>query len=368
MVKNKPVRESGIELLRIIMMLQVIFLHVCDFGKFTAVARSMPENHYVTIFYWCSFLLSRCPVYVFIVITGYFCINAKNYYTNKTMKGRVLKTWIPMLFYAVILTAVVALSGLIDVPASVWIKSFLPLSGGMWYFMSLYLILLLFIPFINMAIANLDKKQFQILLGIMFLLFCVWQPLTKLVFFKSVFKIDHTFNTEQGKSLYDFIFMYILGGYIRRFTEQREKPRWIYAALFFALGFINVACVHVFSFLEYSKIVAYNDNIFAVAQTVCLIMFFKDLRFKSRAVNKFASFNLGIFMIHMHPMFRQVIWDNIFDVTKTKAFYSTWYFPFKIMLICLAIYFSCCAIDELRQLLFSAVETLMNKRKLKKAS
>ena len=37
---QKPIRESGIELLRILMMLQVIFLHVCSstHGGFTGLA------------------------------------------------------------------------------------------------------------------------------------------------------------------------------------------------------------------------------------------------------------------------------------------------------------------------------------------
>lgn len=362
MPKNKVVRESGIELLRIIMMLQVIFLHVCDFGKFTHIARGT-SGGYTEIVYWCSYLLSRCPVYVFIVITGYFCVTAKNYYTNGTMKSRFLKTWIPMLVYALGLTAFLAVTGLREIPLSVWIKSCLPLTGGVWYFMSLYLILLLLIPFINKLIADLDKKHYQILLAICVILFCIWQPLAKLNGFEHIFKIDHTFNTDSGKSLYDFIFMYILGGYIRRFTVQREKPNWIYALVFFVAGFINVGCVYLFNFLDYKSIVSYNDNIFAVIQTVCLIMFFKDLRFKSKVVNKFASFNLGIFMIHMHPVFREVIWNDIFKVTQTKAFYNVWYFPAKIVAICLIIYFACCGIDEIRQLIFSGVDKLIAKRK-----
>ena len=38
-VVQKKVRESGIELLRIILMLQVIFLHVCTKGQYSSFGR-----------------------------------------------------------------------------------------------------------------------------------------------------------------------------------------------------------------------------------------------------------------------------------------------------------------------------------------
>lgn len=43
----KKVRESGFELLRIIMMLQVIFLHVTNKGNYFDIANQVSHNHYL---------------------------------------------------------------------------------------------------------------------------------------------------------------------------------------------------------------------------------------------------------------------------------------------------------------------------------
>ncbi len=356
-MQKTKVRKSGIELLRMLMMLQVIFLHVCDYGKFTGIATSSAD-WYVKGVYYVSYYLSRCPVFVFVIITGYFCIKAENYYTNHTMKGRFLKTYLPMLFYSILIPFFLGVTGLWDLSWSDIIKAFLPITSDTWYFMTLYIILLLLIPFLNMCLQKCEKKQYTILIAIMAFMFCIWQPLAKTEYVKEVFRIGHVFNTEGGKSLYDFIFMYALGGYIRRFIPQRDKPRFIYALLFFVSGFMN-ALLYILSGKNYPA--SYNDNLFAVIQTVCLLLFFRDLKFQSKVINKFASFNLGIFMIHMHPILRKIIWDDVFKVTQTRSFYTTWYFPIQIFLICLAIYLACSVLDEIRQLIFKGIDSIKNK-------
>ena len=95
---GKKVRKSGIELLRIILMLQVIFLHVCTKGKYSSFARGhLGEWH--ELFYWCVWLMCRCPVYLYMLISGYFSVTS-----NKTwgdIKRKVLVSHRSMLFYSI---------------------------------------------------------------------------------------------------------------------------------------------------------------------------------------------------------------------------------------------------------------------------
>ena len=98
MKQNNPakMRESGIELLRIIMMLQVIFLHVCVYGGYTAIAHDMSIQG--KAFYELLYMSSRCPVYVYILIFGYFSVTSNK--TLQSIKGKILKIYLPMLFYS----------------------------------------------------------------------------------------------------------------------------------------------------------------------------------------------------------------------------------------------------------------------------
>ena len=58
---QKPIRESGIELLRILMMLQVIFLHVCSstHGGFTGLAEGGDLGDGTLLLYRAMFYCSR---------------------------------------------------------------------------------------------------------------------------------------------------------------------------------------------------------------------------------------------------------------------------------------------------------------------
>ena len=68
-------RNPSIELLRILMMMQIIFLHVADYGDYSDVAQQMEGK--VELTYWVIWLMCRCPVFMFVIITGYFMSTRK---------------------------------------------------------------------------------------------------------------------------------------------------------------------------------------------------------------------------------------------------------------------------------------------------
>ncbi|MDD5952338.1 MAG: hypothetical protein PUC32_01600, partial [Oscillospiraceae bacterium] len=106
-----------------------------------------------------------------------------------------------------------------------------------------------------------------------------------------------------------------------------------------------------------------NDNVFAVLQGVCLLLFFRDIHWKNRAVNYVAASCLGVYMIHNHPLFRDFLWGSIFPMTRHLSFYSTWYFPLKIAAICVIIFVGCALLDQVRIYFFKIIDLLLQKRK-----
>ena len=360
--KSNPLRESGVELLRIFMMLQVIYLHVCMFGGFTNIGTNSGGK--LGMFFWIVMMLSRCPIYVYMIITGYFSVNSKLSWARPSDIGRkAWKIWAPMIFYSVLLYLVCVPTGLVSVSARETVRVFVPALGGTWYFMTLYLIIIALMPFLNKLLVDLKKRDYLILLGIMVFLFCIWKPVAKIGLFDEIIDIKQIFVTSGGKSLYDMLFMYALGGYLRRYSKSFDKPRCIYLVIFVVLGVINGLVS--FYWKDYSTVAMYNDNPISVIQCVCLFLFFRDIKFKSAFVNKISGYTFAVYLIHMDPIFRQVIWGKIFPFTAKAELYTNYWFPFVIMGVILAIFAGCCIADEWRQEMFKGVGVVFGKIRLK---
>lgn len=337
-------RNSSIELLRIIMMLQIIFLHVADYGDYKKNALLLGGKH--ELLFWLVWLLCRCPVYMFIIIMGYFMCDS-----NGMNWKRVGKVYIPMYVYAIIIPAAVMVSGSLALEWDDYARAFFPALSRTWYFMTLYLIILILSPYLNKLIHAMNKKEFLILLGILFFLFCIWQPLAGIEPVNEVISVKKIIATEMGKSLYDFIFMYLLGAFLKRYRFLPERlggkwKNWMNLALFLALGLLQTGLVYLFP--EITGIVPYNDNPVSVLQCIVLFRFFANMQFYSGVINVVSVCNLGIYMIHEHPLIRTILWDKIIRMGNLE-FYQNKSYPFKIAAIVLAVYIGCGLLEYLRQ-------------------
>lgn len=354
-------RKSGIELLRILLMLMVIFIHVCVYGGYTNIAvhyLSFPEK----AFYHLAYLSSRCCVYVYIVVFGYFSVTSNK--TLGALKGKIAKVYLPMLFYSILIPFLGQTLGLWQLNTIEKVRAFFPLTSRIWYFMTLYVLVLILSPFLNKALTALSKKEYTQLVVILFLLFSVWTVFSQLEQTGDVIRLDKIYDVLNGKSLYGFVYMYILGGYLRLHVPCHDKARVRYLILFAILTVINVLlCRYVYS---YSSISTDNNNPFAVLQGLCLVMFFRDLKFRSKAINYIASVNLGVYMIHEQFLVRNKIWHDWFSFLHKKSFYSSWLYPFKIILICITVYVVCGLIEKARTWLFAGIKALFMKVNLQR--
>ena len=357
---KKATRNASIELLRILMMLQIIFLHVSDYGDFSDIATQMKGR--VELTYWVIWLMCRCPVYLFIIIMGYYLSETRTDFNYK----RLRKCYLPMYFYSVMIPVIYGLFRPGEVTKEQYIKAFMPFLSRTWYFMTLYLLVLILSPFLNKMMRNLSRNEFLSLILICFFIFSIWQPLSMLEPFEGIIGTKKILSTQGGKSLYDFVYMYILGAYMRRYhifksheAEDKEniwnKPL-IYLVGFLLLGLVNVIIVYKYPDEGIESVIGYNDNPLVVLQCTCLFRFFEKLDISRwekacKVITYISAGNLGIYMIHEHPLIRSLIWDEIFTIDNV-AFYSQKWYLVKIILIILSIYAACWIIDWLRRLPF----------------
>lgn len=362
---DKKMRNPAIELLRIIMLLQIVFLHVSDYGGFSKIANQLGGDRELT--FWSIWLMCRCPVFVFIVIMGYYMCESKSGFNKK----RLLKCYLPMLFYSVAIPVIYGIVYPKSITGVDYIRGFFPFLSRTWYFMTLYILVLMLSPFLNKMIEKLSRKEFLWLLAIIFFVFSVWQPLTMLEPFKEIVSLKKVVETVGGKSLYGFIYMYLLGAYMRKyhFLKFHEEDKgflsgkWMYLITFIMLGLINTVLVYFYPDENIKQVIVYNDNPLVILQCVCIFRFFErtDLtRFgrTGRVINMISAGNMGIYMIHEHPLMRDVIWKRIFDINNVQ-FYTRKDYLLRILLIIIIIYAACWIIDRI----VNIIPKLISKRK-----
>ncbi len=159
----KYIRKSNIELLRIILILMIIILHYnnANIGGLLGEVNDKSHN------YWIAHVVeSFCIVAVntFIIITGYFS------FEKKTIKvSKVINLFQRMIFYGLIIPLIILILGKIEISNEI-IKNIIKNSINRW-FIVIYAILYLLIPYINIVIRKINKNQYKILLLIIIIFF-----------------------------------------------------------------------------------------------------------------------------------------------------------------------------------------------------
>lgn len=347
MEPKKNPRNSSLELLRILMMLQIILLHAAEYGGYSAMAQELGGIH--AALYWFLYNMSHYSVFVYVMISGYFL--------SASAEGgsfrRILRAYLPMLFYALVIPVAVSFIGYPTVKATDVIRAFLPFLSRTWYFMTLYIILLFLVPYLNKLVHAMDRREFLWLLGGLFFLFSVWQPLSMVSPYDDVISVYQILHTDGGKSIYGFAAMYLLGAFLRRYHFLPEGGKWRryyrnwmnLAAVFILAGIHTAAC---YLSPDFRSIAHYNDAPLNVLQCIFLFRFFAGMQFTSRFINAVSACNLGVYIIHEHNLIRQFIWHRIFPLTDLRI-YETPLYILRLLGIPLAIFAVCAGIEWLRQ-------------------
>ncbi|MDY2782774.1 MAG: acyltransferase family protein, partial [Candidatus Pseudoruminococcus sp.] len=314
---QKAQRKSGIELLRIICMLMIIVLHAYTYGGLNQLSNAQNGGFEATSDLIWSFF--RTPVNVFMIITGYFM--SKDVLDFKKSYRRIPKVYATMLFYSILLTIFAFivynyngfsipnetadnltsadklkidtmhdLSGRFAVYSI--IKMFFPLLSKQWYFLTNYVIILLLSPFINKVLVEIDKKQFKILLGLLFVFLSIYPTISTMGGLKEIFSTTKVLPIEYGKSMISFLFMFIIGAYLKRFVADDEKLHFKYLGYFVGLCIIDFSLYYFLGNVMLNKVGLYNSAVFGqfsnplvILESVSIFLFFRGFQFKSKVVN-----------------------------------------------------------------------------------
>lgn len=294
LTKNKESRESNFELLRVIAMILILFSHFAGHGYFQYVSDKLfiPLNN---IFF--AFLLpfGKLGVILFILITGYFLINS-----NAKIKS-FLNLFFQTLIYSTSILIIFLLNG-VNVSHKDILASIMPVTHSIYWFITAYLILYILIPIINKFLKIVEKKNYETLL-------------------LAILTILYLFIHNNISS---FIYLYILGSYIRKSVFPLNKLKmkhciYILCSLFiFLILYVCFKIPYCTNFEQISrvmhKLTVIHSPILLIS-SVCIFNIIKNLKFDTNPViNSIAISVLPVYLIHENFLVRPLLWENVMKI------------------------------------------------------
>ena len=163
----KKIRNSNLELLRIVAMIAIVCHHFAMHSGFQYLTGVITiEKVWIQ---WLS-IGGKFGVNLFMLISGYFLILSD----NDLKFNRVAKLWGGVLFYSILFTF---LDYLFNPHSNVGIKEFIkmliPFSRSTWWFATSYFFVFLFHPFINVFLKSLNKENYIKFLVTVFIFICI---------------------------------------------------------------------------------------------------------------------------------------------------------------------------------------------------
>ncbi len=327
-------------------MFMVTTLHILGQGGILAHAGVLTLNYEIA---WFLEIAAACAVNCYALVSGYVSVNSKFQYS------RIVSLWLQVTFYTVIITGIFA----IVVPGSVGvkesIKAFFPVPFGHYWYFTAYFGMFFFIPFLNHLLNSLRQRDLQILLFSIIVVFSILPTLRQ----------ADVFNTAAGCSTLWLAALYLIGGYIKKYSVgERVRARWFIILYFvcIALTWLSKSTVELMTARYFgvakhgSLLVPYTSPTILFAG-IALLLFFSNLTLKNRILNKFigllAPLSFSVYLIQTEPLvWRYIMKDRFVDYSQYSAIKMTLF----ISLTAFGIYIFCSLLDLVRAKAFTLLK------------
>ena len=304
-------RKSNIELLRIVSILMIISFH-CAYKSGFQFETGFNANKLIVKSLW---MLGELGVNLFMLISGYFMVN------GRFKPKKMIRLLVQAQFYywlTLLLGSKVGVCSLPQGKREIFLSFFPVTLDRSGWFLTVYILIYLFSPYLNLLIRTMDEKTYRRFLLTSLTLFCVLP--TFFGFF---------FNTTEALLYYNrFIWLmiiYFLGAYIYIYDENKEKKNFFAKRNSVRLT-VASTCVIILSIL----VIDHFSSFFAVLGTTESAYFWQPntipmlglsigvfglfLRTKipcNSVINAAASTTLGIYLLH-DGLLQGWLWHSIF--------------------------------------------------------
>ena len=283
----KDNRNVSLDILRALSMLFMVISHYIyhgiksrpDLSDYYSLQTSSGVINYLSIN--ALYIISCVAVNCFVMISGYFLINKKNF----RWKG-IFSTWTEVFFYSVLFLLISFIMGQ-EISSKEILNSILPIFGQRYWFMTFYFGLMLLAPIISRAMADLNMNQYRVVLLIMF-----------------VVNFQYLYGAVFGgfASLLWFSFLFIVGGYVRKFGCIKWIKNYkgsLLVGIWSVLTFMALA----YNLLREGKTelvsTSYHGPIFFLSFIVFCFFVFTEFKGKwANIICDISPYTLAVYLIH----------------------------------------------------------------------
>lgn len=326
---SKKVRNSNLELYRIIVMLLIVAHHyVVNSGLFEKMQSS--DLTINSSFLYLFGMWGKTGINCFVLITGYFMCK------SETTIAKFLKLVLEVIFYKVVIYLAFVISGIVEFKLPTFIKTFCPISNIGDGFTTAFILFYLFIPFVNILVHNLNKKMHLLLILLFLFIYTV-------LYMIPFFEVRYNYVTW-------FIVLFLIASYIRYYPIHpivgKEIP---WGGVTLLLMLLSSASVYVLKIAGHHPYFLVSDSnaILALCVGICSFMYFKDLNLRySKVINTIGASIFGVLLIHANSdAMRQWLWK---DTLQNIFWFDSNYCIIHAVISVFAVFCICVLFDIIR--------------------
>lgn len=322
---EKKSRNSGIELLRILSLFMIFWMH----GAASAYGNKFGEIAGILIS-----VIGNMGVACFILISGYYGIklNIKKMMHLDLML--VFFSWLSLLMQFVWGK---------PVGGEAILSYLLPVIGKQSWYFTCYFALVFLSPFLNEVVEKLGEHRLKQLLVTMLVIFSV----VTTVFFFDI-------NEDGGKGVVHMTMLYLIGRYLGVYkTEKVYETKKLVKVFLVTAGInfmLNLALYLVSGSVQNRY--ARDDSLFTIIQAICVFLIFRNIYFENQRINRLAKHVPAVFMFEW--TLRVAIVTYVYNYVTCA---DKWYYVIVTFVIAMVLIVVGSAIDWVRIAVLHRPET-----------
>lgn len=322
---EKKGRNSGIELLRILSLFMIFWMH----GAASAYGNKFGEIAGILIS-----VIGNMGVACFILISGYYGIklNIKKMMHLDLML--VFFSWLSLLMQFVWGK---------PVGGETILSYLLPVIGKQSWYFTCYFALVFLSPFLNEVVEKLGEHRLKQLLVTMLVIFSV----VTTVFFFDI-------NEDGGKGVVHMTMLYLIGRYLGVYkTEKVYETKKLVKVFLVTAGInfmLNLALYLVSGSVQNRY--ARDNSLFTIIQAICVFLIFRNIYFENQRINRLAKHVPAVFMFEW--TLRVAIVTYVYNYVTCA---DKWYYVIVTLVIAMVLIVVGSAIDWVRIAVLHRPET-----------
>lgn len=288
-----------------------------------------------SIFFFIFGAWGKTSINCFVLITGYFMC------TSRISLRKFLKLFTWILFYDIVISSIFILLGYHPLGVLKLLMGLIKFRSVTDNFPDCFVLFYLFIPFLNIIIANMTKKQHQYLLV--------------LLLFVYVFHSIYPIVAVSMNYVSWFCVLYLISSYLRLHPFKHDNDTRLWRTLTFISFGMSVVSIFFMNWIS-AKIgmddltydfIADSNAILALTNGITSFMWFKNIKIKnSKIINTIAASSFGVLLIHANSdTMRQWLWKDTIDCIGHYDTPLYWLYAIGCVI---AIYAVCTIIDIIR--------------------